>query len=132
MGTRQFVSAYASQTPRHSNPTRSLTTRLPFEEDEFDHVHIQSIAQGVPENKWDNLFDVRRVPTHFYESSSSFLLQEINRVLRPGGSVEIIEDGTEYCSTGVCVLIFYRCCISLSSTMVYGAYESTTATNYFS
>ncbi|KAF9270626.1 hypothetical protein L218DRAFT_889210 [Marasmius fiardii PR-910] len=51
-----------------------LTTKLPFEDDEFDHVHVQSIASGVPENKWDVLFD------------------EINRVLRPGGSVEFIED----------------------------------------
>ncbi|KAF9015642.1 S-adenosyl-L-methionine-dependent methyltransferase [Cyathus striatus] len=51
-----------------------LTTKLPFEEDEFDHVHIQAIARGVPENKWGVLFD------------------EINRVLRPEGSVEIIED----------------------------------------
>ncbi|KAG7099625.1 hypothetical protein E1B28_001453 [Marasmius oreades] len=51
-----------------------LTTKLPFEDDEFDHVHVQSIASGVPENKWDVLFD------------------EINRVLRPGGSIEFIED----------------------------------------
>ncbi|TFK36969.1 hypothetical protein BDQ12DRAFT_686169 [Crucibulum laeve] len=51
-----------------------LTTRLPFDDDEFDHVHIQSIAKGVPENKWGVLFE------------------EINRVLRPSGSVEIIED----------------------------------------
>ncbi|KAJ8084466.1 hypothetical protein PM082_003236 [Marasmius tenuissimus] len=54
-----------------------LTTKLPFEDDEFDHVHVQSIASGVPENKvshnsryiarpcltcdfqWDVLFDVR-------------------------------------------------------------------------
>ncbi|KAG6837675.1 hypothetical protein H0H93_004951 [Arthromyces matolae] len=58
---------------RHGN---FLTTRLPFEDDEFDHVHMQAIAKGVPENKWDVLFE------------------EVNRVLRPGGSVEIIEDGT--------------------------------------
>ncbi|KAJ3725582.1 hypothetical protein DFJ43DRAFT_1002537 [Lentinula guzmanii] len=51
-----------------------LTTRLPFEDDEFDHIHIQSIALGVPENKWDVLFD------------------EICRVLCPGGSVEMVED----------------------------------------
>ncbi|KAF8807852.1 S-adenosyl-L-methionine-dependent methyltransferase [Phlegmacium glaucopus] len=50
---------------RHGN---FLTTRLPFDDDEFDHVHIQSIAKGVPENK------------------------EVSRVLRPGGSVEVIED----------------------------------------
>ncbi|THV07518.1 S-adenosyl-L-methionine-dependent methyltransferase [Dendrothele bispora CBS 962.96] len=51
-----------------------LTTKLPFEDDEFDHVHIQHIARGVPENKWDILFE------------------EINRILRPGGSIEMIED----------------------------------------
>lgn len=51
-----------------------LTNKLPFEDDEFDHVHIQAIAKGVPENKWGVLFE------------------EVNRVLQPGGSVEIIED----------------------------------------
>ncbi|PPQ99563.1 hypothetical protein CVT24_005351 [Panaeolus cyanescens] len=51
-----------------------LTTKLPFDDDEFDHVHIQSIAKGVPENKWGILFE------------------EVNRILRPGGSVEVIED----------------------------------------
>ncbi|KAJ7293733.1 hypothetical protein C8J57DRAFT_36288 [Mycena rebaudengoi] len=51
-----------------------LTNKLPFEDDEFDHVHIHAIAQGVPENKWGPLFE------------------EINRILRPGGVVEIIED----------------------------------------
>lgn len=29
----------------------SLTTNLPFEDDEFDHVHVSMIATGVPENK---------------------------------------------------------------------------------
>ncbi|KLO15043.1 S-adenosyl-L-methionine-dependent methyltransferase [Schizopora paradoxa] len=52
-----------------------LTTKLPFEDDEFDHVHIRSIARAVPESKWDYLFE------------------EISRVLRPGGSIEMIEDG---------------------------------------
>ncbi|KAJ6519979.1 S-adenosyl-L-methionine-dependent methyltransferase [Mycena sanguinolenta] len=51
-----------------------LTNKLPFEDDEFDHVHIHAIAQGVPENKWGILFE------------------EVNRVLRPGGVVEIMED----------------------------------------
>lgn len=51
-----------------------LTTRLPFDDDEFDHVHVRFIAQGVPENKWGTL------------------LEEINRVLEPGGSIEQIED----------------------------------------
>ncbi|KAF7303242.1 UBIQUITIN-CONJUGAT-2 domain-containing protein [Mycena kentingensis (nom. inval.)] len=55
----------------HSN---FLTNKLPFDDDEFDHVHIQGIAQGVPENKWGPLFE------------------EVNRVLRPGGVVEIMED----------------------------------------
>jgi hypothetical protein len=32
----------------------SLTTKLPFEDDEFDHVHISMIAKGVPENKVRN------------------------------------------------------------------------------
>ena len=29
----------------------SLTNSFPFEEDEFDHVHVQSIAKAVPESK---------------------------------------------------------------------------------
>lgn len=29
----------------------SLTNKLPFEDDEFDHVHISGVARGVPENK---------------------------------------------------------------------------------
>ncbi|KAF8899036.1 hypothetical protein BD779DRAFT_1486712 [Infundibulicybe gibba] len=56
---------------RHGN---FLTTKLPFEDDEFDHVHMQSIAKAVPESKWGVLFE------------------EVNRVLSPGGSVEMIED----------------------------------------
>ncbi|KIK70686.1 hypothetical protein GYMLUDRAFT_210055 [Collybiopsis luxurians FD-317 M1] len=51
-----------------------LTNRLSFEDDTFDHIHISSIATAVPENKWGTLFD------------------EICRVLRPGGSIEMIED----------------------------------------
>ncbi|KAG2022934.1 hypothetical protein CC2G_000646 [Coprinopsis cinerea AmutBmut pab1-1] len=56
---------------RHGN---FLTTKLPFEDDEFDFVHIRSISKGVPESKWDVLFE------------------EINRVLLPGGAVEIVEE----------------------------------------
>ncbi|CAA7265898.1 unnamed protein product [Cyclocybe aegerita] len=56
---------------RHGN---FLTTKLPFDDDDFDHVHIQSISKGVPENKWNNIFE------------------EVYRVLRPGGSVEVVED----------------------------------------
>ncbi|KZT30805.1 hypothetical protein NEOLEDRAFT_1153257 [Neolentinus lepideus HHB14362 ss-1] len=51
-----------------------LTTRLPFDEDEFDHVHISGISLGVPENKWGYIFE------------------EVNRVLRPGGAVEVAEE----------------------------------------
>ncbi|THH12799.1 hypothetical protein EW146_g7352 [Bondarzewia mesenterica] len=51
-----------------------LSTKLPFEDDSFDHVHIIGIARGVPENKWSSLFE------------------EIHRVLEPDGSVEISEE----------------------------------------
>jgi SAM-dependent methyltransferase len=51
-----------------------LTNKLPFDDDEFDHVHIQSIARSVPENKWGMLFE------------------EVNRILRPGGAVEVCEE----------------------------------------
>ncbi|KAG2367791.1 hypothetical protein BDR07DRAFT_1326290 [Suillus spraguei] len=51
-----------------------LTTKLPFDDDEFDHVHMHSLGRGIPENKWGVLFE------------------EVNRVLRPGGVVEVLED----------------------------------------
>ncbi|GJE85787.1 S-adenosyl-L-methionine-dependent methyltransferase [Phanerochaete sordida] len=51
-----------------------LRQKLPFEDDEFDHVHIHGIGFAVPENKWTSLF------------------QEVYRVLRPGGTVEVIEE----------------------------------------
>ncbi|KAJ7505232.1 hypothetical protein B0H11DRAFT_1977595 [Mycena galericulata] len=44
---------------------------LPFEADEFDFVHIKRIALGVPEDKWDGLFE------------------EIARVLKSGGAFEV-------------------------------------------
>ncbi|KAF8640972.1 hypothetical protein AX17_000618 [Amanita inopinata Kibby_2008] len=56
---------------RHGN---FLTTRLPFDDDEFDHVHLQFVAKGIPENKWGVLFE------------------EVYRVLVPGGSVEVVEE----------------------------------------
>ncbi|KAG8219521.1 hypothetical protein J3R82DRAFT_471 [Butyriboletus roseoflavus] len=46
-----------------------LTTKLPFDDDEFDHVHMQGLGRGIPENK----------------------VSEVNRVLSPGGVVEVIE-----------------------------------------
>ncbi|KAJ7459936.1 hypothetical protein FB451DRAFT_1405816 [Mycena latifolia] len=47
---------------------------LPFPNDEFDFVHIKRIALGVPEDKWDALFE------------------EISRVLKSGGAFELIEE----------------------------------------
>lgn len=47
---------------------------LPFPNDEFDFVHIKRISLGVPEDKWDALFD------------------EISRVMKPGGALEIVEE----------------------------------------
>ncbi|KAH7908055.1 hypothetical protein BJ138DRAFT_984603, partial [Hygrophoropsis aurantiaca] len=43
---------------------------LPFPNEEFDFVHIKRIARGVPEDKWDDLFE------------------EITRVMKPGGAFE--------------------------------------------
>ncbi|KAI0056109.1 hypothetical protein BV25DRAFT_1771447, partial [Artomyces pyxidatus] len=43
---------------------------LPFPNEEFDFVHIKRIALGVPEDKWDNLFE------------------EIVRVMKPGAAFE--------------------------------------------
>ncbi|KAF8846045.1 hypothetical protein BDN67DRAFT_12654 [Paxillus ammoniavirescens] len=51
-----------------------LTTKLPFDDDEFDHVHMRGLGRGIPENKWGVLFE------------------EVNRVLRPGGVVEAFEE----------------------------------------
>lgn len=34
----------------------SLTTKLPFEDDEFDHIHLKGIARAVPETKVSNMF----------------------------------------------------------------------------
>lgn len=48
--------------------------RLPFPDQEFDFVYARRIARGVPEDKWD------------------YILEEILRVLKPGGSVQITEE----------------------------------------
>ncbi|KAJ3502866.1 hypothetical protein NLJ89_g8695 [Agrocybe chaxingu] len=47
---------------------------LPFQNEEFDFVHIKRISLGVPEDKWDKLFE------------------EIHRVMKPGGAFEMIEE----------------------------------------
>ncbi|KAI0084810.1 hypothetical protein BDY19DRAFT_969281 [Irpex rosettiformis] len=54
--------------------------RLPFQDEEFDYICARRIARGVPEDKWDGL------------------LEEITRLLRPGGSFELIEE--ELCFPG--------------------------------
>ncbi|GBE77747.1 hypothetical protein SCP_0106290 [Sparassis crispa] len=51
-----------------------LSNKLPFEDEEFDHIHIFALASGVPENKWMSLYE------------------ELHRVLRPGGTVEQMEE----------------------------------------
>ncbi|GLB38376.1 hypothetical protein LshimejAT787_0502410 [Lyophyllum shimeji] len=47
---------------------------LPFPDEEFDFVHIKRIALGVPEDKWD------------------FIFEEITRVMKPGGAFEMLEE----------------------------------------
>ncbi|EIN12409.1 hypothetical protein PUNSTDRAFT_124275 [Punctularia strigosozonata HHB-11173 SS5] len=47
---------------------------LPFPDDEFDFVHIKRIARGVPEDKWNALFE------------------ELVRVMKPGAAFEMIEE----------------------------------------
>ncbi|KIY46746.1 hypothetical protein FISHEDRAFT_46685, partial [Fistulina hepatica ATCC 64428] len=47
---------------------------LPFPNGEFDFVHIKRIAMGVPEDKWD------------------FLFEEITRVMKPGAAFEVREN----------------------------------------
>ncbi|KAJ3539166.1 hypothetical protein NM688_g6406 [Phlebia brevispora] len=54
-----------------------LRQKLPFEDDEFDHVHIQGLAFAIftaALEQWPSFFE------------------EVHRVLRPGGTVEIIEE----------------------------------------
>ncbi|KAI0361391.1 hypothetical protein OH77DRAFT_1516362 [Trametes cingulata] len=54
--------------------TNILRNKLPFEDDEFDHVHVQCLALGIPENKWHTVFE------------------EIRRVMKPGATIEILEE----------------------------------------
>lgn len=48
--------------------------RLPFESGHFDFIRLCCLGMGVPEDEWQDL------------------LQEVSRVLKPGGIVEIIEE----------------------------------------
>jgi hypothetical protein len=42
----QLISKFGTEGVRDS-----LTTKLPFDDEEFDYVHIKDIARGVPESK---------------------------------------------------------------------------------
>ncbi|KAI0826772.1 hypothetical protein BC628DRAFT_1319286 [Trametes gibbosa] len=48
--------------------------KLPFPNEEFDYVRLVRVARGVPEDKWDGL------------------LEEITRVMKPGGAFEMWEE----------------------------------------
>ncbi|KAI0340197.1 hypothetical protein BDW22DRAFT_1360728 [Trametopsis cervina] len=46
---------------------------LPFEDDEFDWIHLAGVALAVPEHKWTALFE------------------ELHRILKPGGIIEMLQ-----------------------------------------
>ncbi|KAF8744191.1 Methyltransferase domain, partial [Rhizoctonia solani] len=48
--------------------------KLPFQDNEFDYVRCRKIARGVPESKWDRLYE------------------EIVRIMKPGAAFEQIEE----------------------------------------
>jgi hypothetical protein len=90
----------------------SLSTRLPFEDDTFDIVHVSHISKGVPEHKVKSLRSLLLSHQLMYHFSvelplrGAFLdpkkfttylrwLQEIRRVMQPDGFVEVIEEGAK-------------------------------------
>ncbi|KAG6380890.1 hypothetical protein JVT61DRAFT_5282 [Boletus reticuloceps] len=70
-----------------------LTTKLPFDDDEFDHVRMNDLGRGIPENKWGVLLEVSRaiLPRRSRMLMNVAKRKEVNRVLSPGGTVEVIE-----------------------------------------
>ncbi|TFK90784.1 hypothetical protein K466DRAFT_574048 [Polyporus arcularius HHB13444] len=54
--------------------TNILRNKLPYDDEEFDFVHVSSLALGIPENKWHSLFE------------------EIRRVMKPGAVIEMVEE----------------------------------------
>ncbi|KAI0803292.1 hypothetical protein BC629DRAFT_118131 [Irpex lacteus] len=63
--------------------------KLPFNDNEFDYVHISAMAFCVPEDKWHSVYDVSS--THFPINplpDAPTISQEICRVLKPNGYVE--------------------------------------------
>jgi hypothetical protein len=63
MGSWQFVRLSFSALTTLTEGVVSLTNKLPFEDDEFDHVHVHAIAQGVPENKVNTIVCCCRAPS---------------------------------------------------------------------
>ncbi|TBU23182.1 hypothetical protein BD311DRAFT_819838 [Dichomitus squalens] len=51
---------------------------LPFPNEEFDYVRLTRVGRGVPEDKWDALFE------------------EITRVMKPGGAFEMWEEDLHF------------------------------------
>lgn len=93
---------------------RSLRKRLPFEDEEFDYVHIDGLAFAVPENKvilyqlrlllfnsiWSSVIpvdlSVRGTSTYIPQHCQwvhTPLPQELRRVMRTGGIIEQVEEG---------------------------------------
>jgi hypothetical protein len=69
-----------------------LTTKLPFEDDEFDHVHIQSIAKGVPENKASLESYACVTPNNLHGFSGELFLREV-RMERTMGDSDVSTGG---------------------------------------
>ncbi|KAI8990481.1 hypothetical protein BD414DRAFT_535785 [Trametes punicea] len=71
--------------------TNILRNKLPFDDDEFDHVHIQCLAMGIPENKvGDPLILTLQSAKSWKQWPSVF--EEIRRVMKPGATIEILEE----------------------------------------
>ncbi|KAI0702334.1 hypothetical protein BC835DRAFT_1263900 [Cytidiella melzeri] len=51
---------------------------LPFEDDEFDYIHLSNVALAVPEHKWSPLFE------------------ELNRILSPSGVIEMLQQDARF------------------------------------
>ena len=66
--------------------------KLPFEDGAFDHVRAVAIAKGVPENMVSPIPSPATMPRLIYLQWDP-LFEEITRVLCPGGSFEMVEEG---------------------------------------
>ncbi|CAG8589365.1 9123_t:CDS:2, partial [Ambispora gerdemannii] len=68
---------------------------LPFEENHFDYVRISNMILCFPENEWGNL------------------LNEVARILKPGGYVEIEEPDLEISNRGPILDHMVSCCLEI-------------------